>query len=795
MKLAQKAASRAWLAALLILAVQVLLSSCDATAILFVDQVKWDQLHVLSAVPMQKVTGEDGKPSYERLCRSSTEEPDGLQFNVLFQGTTKKGDSAEKDISIKPLDLVDNQTIDPALVTPALFEFGVDCLESYPDDDLYACANQFTGGGDLPIDDVSFFNYYQPGSTNQAKVAVAVILDMSGSMNGLATSFPPYNEDSLDKVSSAVVDPQANATDPKNSRYAALESFIKTLNKDDALIIFHYNENLFDIACEISGKPEASFDQKLADCFSTDRSFFLVDQDGNEKNALDELKGDERGRTPLWYAVESVYNVMKTHKVATKYDLRHILVLGDGPDTCGPSTDVSQCTGQCLSYNTSYEQVRSLIQADLVEDRIPIHFVQMAAKGYPDRDPRQQEIACETGGHYAFVNALDIPDGRLQDVLSKVVNRIRYTFRGYWRFEIMLSTVKKSNDPDVGWLYGLQGSGKVLRGKEGMLVNQEDGFAFKVDDAEVSGTDNADGRVSFRKECDPADKDICPDSEPYNECSSLEYWCDEQTLTCKAAQAWKPNGEKSTCKPEEVYISLETRTKTGSTTQVGNELYKIGSVETRCCRGDCMPPNPPEVPDDVAKPGGMTSACFWYDDNKGWTLQNPAKFDRDVVDCVDSGDCGDEAACLANVCSRTCLFESDCDAGQKCSQSSCVNACSGKVDCPKGWDCNAEGLCRPQACTTDADCDSGYVCADELCEYDFENPDAYRWIYFGTLNVKEGCAVEDFEPYLSKYSNGGFNEGDWSHCTSQVNCFQPPGFETEAPEETPEENPEEGTGE
>jgi hypothetical protein len=42
-----------------------------------------------------------------------------------------------------------------------------------------------------------------------------------------------------------------------------------------------------------------------------------------------------------------------------------------------------------------------------------------------------------------------------------------------------------------------------------------------------------------------------------------------------------------------------------------------------------MPPNPPEVPADVAKPDGMASACFWFDHDKGWVLTDPAQFDAD----------------------------------------------------------------------------------------------------------------------------------------------------------------------
>ena len=198
MRLATRVGIRGVVGILLVFTLQVLLSSCDATAILYVDQVKWDKLHVLSAVPVKKEAGE-----YIPVCRSTTEEPWGLQLNVLFQGTTKKGESGEKDISIKAWDLVDNQTIDPAKITPELFELGISCLEAYPDEDLFQCSNQFSGGDQLPVDRIDYFNYHQPEQTNNEKVAVAVLMDISGSMKGFTAQYYPYYEDSFNAISDA----------------------------------------------------------------------------------------------------------------------------------------------------------------------------------------------------------------------------------------------------------------------------------------------------------------------------------------------------------------------------------------------------------------------------------------------------------------------------------------------------------------------------------------------------------------------------------------------------------------
>jgi len=589
-------------------------------------QVKWDELQVLSAVPVKKESGE-----FVPVCRSLTEEPDGLQFNVLFRGTTKKEQLGERDISIKPFDTVEFQTIHPDKITSKLFELDISCLESLPDDDLYACSGQFTGGDDLPIEQIDYYDYNQPGVTTDENVAVAVLMDMSGSMNGLVMPAYPFQEGPFETVGEKVYDLAANATDPKDARYGALESFVKTLNDDDALILFAFNESGIDVVCEINGNPDATKTTKLEDCFGTDRDLILSPPAGGSKSAIENLQGEERGRTPLWSAVEDAYQYMRgQHTEAqvagvNKYMLRHLLVIGDGPDTCASSPEQDQCEGGCLTYSTSYESVRDMIELEAMADRIPIHFVQMAAKGYPERDPRQQEIACLTGGHYTFVNTLDIPMGVLQDVLTQTINRIRYTFRGYWRFQIPLGSVKKANEPPRGWLHSLTGGGRVMPGIEGILVKYEDIFLFKVNDESVSGSNSADKRVTFRKECDPSAPSVCPASEAVSECSSSEWWCDAQTLTCLSSRNWTPNGEQSSCKPQSVYLSVETRTKVGETIVMGSELYQIKDVETRCCRGTCMPPNPPVVPAEVAKPAGSAAACFWYGDAMGWVLADPAE--------------------------------------------------------------------------------------------------------------------------------------------------------------------------
>ena len=586
--------------------------------------VKWDELHVLAANPV----AESGS-GFEPMCRSVDGDPWGLRFNVLFQGTHRKGDSLERDISLKPGDSVDFDPIELAGVTGDLFEFNIDCVESLPDDDLYACVSEVVGQ-EMPIQQVDYFNYHQEKDTRKAKVAVAVVLDMSGSMVGLVNSLSPYNEDSFDAVSGFLAGDSIyeRATDPQGARFAALESFIETLNDDDALVVFHFNEHNIGIVCS----EGESLDERKQLCLSTNRGLVVdADPTSGGVSALYSIRGEERGRTPLWSAVDEAYRYMQSDAVVQQYPgLRHIVVVGDGPDTCGPSSDLSQCTGQCLAYNTSFETVRESVESQQPEDRVPIHFVQMQAKGYLERDPRQQEMACLTNGHYMFVNTLDIPGDRFEDVLATTLIRIRNTFRGYWRFAVPFGDLRKDSSPERGKLYSVAGRGKVKVGADRKLVKMEDVFLFEVNDSDVNGVNNADRRVAFRKECDPASPSACGGELESGVCGQISEWCDEQTLTCRSAQDWQVAGVKSSCKPENVYIAVEVRSKVGGQTEVENELVKLTLAETRCCHGECMPPGPPAIPDNVVKPAGMAASCFWYEDDRGWVRTTPEGLDSPV---------------------------------------------------------------------------------------------------------------------------------------------------------------------
>lgn len=593
--------------------------SCDSTATLYTSEVKWDQLVVMSAVPMQRSAGENGASVYQPTCRALEASPDGLIFNVLFQGSVKKDAQADNDLSIKPYDRIDLKTIAPNLVTPELFTMGINCMEPSPDPDTSAghCPTNVKADS-LTIGDVSYYAYgYGEEGDTRGNVALAVLIDMSGSMGGLVYPFPPYYEDKKSAVTSAFPTGfyfRNNATDPGNARLSAVVDLIKSLNPNDELIVFTYNESKVDVVCELKAEPNASYETKLAQCFGTNRELVLGPDPDGSGGPLMSLTGLAEGRTPLWYAVREAYNYMKVADAAKDATYRHILVIGDGPDTCAPSAELNQCSGACAQYNTDFLTVQQLIEADEPDDRIPIHFVQMSSKGYPERDGRQVEVACLTGGHHVFVNATEIGSGLLNDYLASTLKRIRYTFRGYWRFAMLFSAMGRDIAPSRGYVYTIAGEGKVLPGVDQLLVKAENSYQFIVGGG-LDDASEADHRVAVRKACTPGSDDgKCKpgDAEtgPAKACATMTYWCDEQSLTCKSAEIWKADGEEGGCAPASAKVKIFK-----STNDTSPDIVTFSNLPTRCCAGDCRPPAPPAVP--------FSSTVFNYEKDGEWYLETP----------------------------------------------------------------------------------------------------------------------------------------------------------------------------
>jgi hypothetical protein len=607
-------------------------TGCDSTASLYLSEVQFDKLYVVSAVPMKKVS-EGGEVKYVPLCRMQDEAADGMILRVLLKGTQKK-DSPDLDQSIRPGDRVDLQAIQESKVNPERFELSFSCIEQElpgaaqcsnsgdceqgevcdPSPGKGFCVDGIKGcysgiqTGNVAISHIGFKEFTPSRGEN---VGVAILVDMSGSNKGFVKPFPPYyevnNEDPSGEHEDALIDFAQRASDLNGTRMNAVKTILENLNSDDKAIVFGYREYGIDVICDLPGTDDEDNDTKKDNCYGANKT--LVLGSGGSFGPLDDYKTEVGGRSPLWTAVDQVYDYMENHPRTQSTKYKHIVVINDGPDTCSESSSLDQCSGSCAQFSTSFDTVVSTVEAEDYEDRIPIHFIQYQAKGYPDRDPRQQEIACLTGGHHLFINSGEFDQASLTQVFQENARLIRYTLGGYWEFAIEMTKLGEDNSLPPGWNYGVAGAGKLMPLSDKFLVQTDHNFTFDVNN------DAVDKRVSLRKDC-KSDGD-CPADEDAGVCTTRVWWCDDDSLVCNSAVEWADNGTGGGgCGDVDAVVRVQVRDLTGGTGTETKEV-SLGDLPSFCCNGACMPPMPPVVPADLAKDGG--TVCFEYDNEKGWT--------------------------------------------------------------------------------------------------------------------------------------------------------------------------------
>ncbi len=474
-----------WLgAALLLLGA---LGACNYRWVAVLSTFQFKSMDVLSVFPAHR----DDAGNYERQCTPAATTADGkpvvvnsLLYSVNLVGTEVGGSDtsteSDNDTSIRPGDLVKKGTSQRAVVTvgdtitEAQFRVDVECLETYPDPDLIGNAEcqGVVGPRAATPQKLNYRSYftteYRPSPSDSNAMAIAVLVDQSGSMKGFVET-----ESNLEVIgnSSGPWDPvnfKNHASDPDGQRLTAIKSFFSLLNPNDRAGVFQFGESIGStpkIVCDLStGETE---DIRRRDCFGSNRNV-VFGCNSTEKAAGCTLTGKDftslgvnaKGRTPLWAGVLDVYKFMK-NSVGSK--VRHIVVIGDGPDTCHPDSPDFQPTlrqkknGKYVEFKqdnacaeTGYEDFMTLLEADLKDgsgnylpaNLVPVHvsFIQFQALGYLDRDPRQQEIACRTGGHYTFINAQDLAAGSsgesLRSALLMAVQRLRGALAGAWTLAV-----------------------------------------------------------------------------------------------------------------------------------------------------------------------------------------------------------------------------------------------------------------------------------------------------------------------------------------------------------------------
>jgi len=476
-------------------------------------QLNNDPLQLVSAVPA--IRGPSGE--FEPVCMGE-QKPTGLILSVNILGNAETSIEGERDgdISMRPGDVVKTLgTLDRVVVAegesigPENFSLTIECLERYPDPDIGGekkcqglenpgAANQvapvsFHYRSDLPPDAYGSYGFTRDLSTGYA--GVAILIDMSGSMKGFV------HKESRKDVNNAIK-PQAAtsdgfASDPNGQRITVVRDFLNELNRSEKAIVFQFGESVGTTAKVVcydaqGNTPEATLRER---CYTADRDLVLNQHTIGGKvfyPELDKLQNlpETAGRSPLWAAVDDVYEFMKARKDPP---IRHLVVLNDGPDTCdATSPDYQPYVGskpQGACSTVGYEAFRAKVLNDLKDPAVPkvhIHFVQFQAYGYLEQDPRQVEMACLTDGHYQFVNSVKpvpLTSDQLHDALRAAVMRVRYALVGAWRMAVDLPDLQATLRQ--GSLYSVKGTVTML-GRPKTLTTEDQFLYLRVGGAEPS---------------------------------------------------------------------------------------------------------------------------------------------------------------------------------------------------------------------------------------------------------------------------------------------------------------------
>lgn len=515
----------------------VVLGACNYRWVAVLSTFQFKTMEFVSAFPAHR----DAEGNYERQCIPEPgRKANALLFSVNMVGTETNvtgGDPSDKDndTSIRPGDLVKKGASDRAAVregdtiTTGHFVLDIDCLESYPDSDLAGNAECQGSSGPQDVEPNQlayrrlFQDVYRPSPKERDALAVAIMLDQSGSMKGFVDA------ESLLEVIGGNSGPWQpdfgkDGTDPDNTRFTAVKSFMALLNANDRAAIFEFSETTGQnakIVCDLL--PDGTEEQRRTECFGSNHKLFT------NSTAFSALQGSPKGRTPLWQSLADVYGFMRDQGRA---EVRHIIVITDGPDTCHPSSPDFRDTmrwfkgGKYTPLNQpscseiDYDHFLDVLMADMkdgsgnwipqAELPVHIHFVQIQAPGYRERDARQQEVACLTGGHYAFINAQDLSSlganasRALQTAISGSMQRLRGSLAGNWTLAVDLADLANDRLP-MGANVAVQGTIKLLDGP----VTPEAQSMLRVGYVDATSSANSiptlDLRGAFRVPCEAGD--------------------------------------------------------------------------------------------------------------------------------------------------------------------------------------------------------------------------------------------------------------------------------------------------
>jgi hypothetical protein len=533
---------------LAVAALAVVSIGCNTAAKINAPKIYFFQAQILGAVPVVK-----NGDAYERVCRTGDVQGgrlEGFAIDVELLSTERKEQdesNIDKDRSIQVDDYINRHYVLESDLNREAVTLSLDCVKRAGETLARECDAatdiQAPAAEIVDIQHVPFALRRDTwGGGSGDGVGVIVLLDQSGSVGGFVQpdSALGHYEMPYDDANMLITEYQKTqdplileklASDKRNYRVPALHQFISRLNANDKLLVVSYNEDHKNlVVCE--GGSELPEDPSMADCFVTRRDWVL--------KGLDASAGNESGRTPLWEALYGAYEFLESESgVAAK----HIVVLGDGPDTCHPTSEHFRGGTPC--GDRAFEEVVAQVEGGAND--IHLHFVQYQTVGYRARDPRQMELSCLTDGSYVFINRTDLANQEFESSLLKALDRVRYSFLGKWRLFVDSSVVALSRPwPEgtpPGGLYSVFGNLKLLAEKN-PFMSEDSIYTFHVGNQSsksgIQQTPNWDNSLIFRKDC-TANSD-CFGSDD----AQCVHYCGWESQICYEGGVSSPFGETCT---------------------------------------------------------------------------------------------------------------------------------------------------------------------------------------------------------------------------------------------------------
>ncbi|MCA9515510.1 MAG: hypothetical protein KC635_11240, partial [Myxococcales bacterium] len=301
-----------------------------------------------------------------------------------------------------------------------------------------------------------------------------VLVDMSGSTLGLVdaardgaearpSSFPPPS------------DFPERASDFANARIGAAFRLLRTLRPRDRVGIVLFSEQYPGGVAVPCARATGDAVADLGACFGGEHPDVWLGEQG-----LDRVGGSSAGRASLWQAVDLAYGFLRDGRGATGVAgaSKDILVISDGPDTCGDGEAATRCEPTCSAVSAADVLARvEADQADASGPRVAIHVVQFESPGYPGPDARQQEVACASGGTYRFIPSERFPRDQprvFRDAIDDAVLMARFALQGRWRLARGLPAAWRAEDAALGDEVALSGALVTRVGSH--LVTRDTGF-------------------------------------------------------------------------------------------------------------------------------------------------------------------------------------------------------------------------------------------------------------------------------------------------------------------------------